>query len=136
MVKLITPGANADFQVSLLQRAAKLNHPNLLPLLPGGRSKLADTDLVFTFMEYVEEDFGRSLPDRPLSEKKHAKCLGRCSTRLAISTAKGLPTPTSSPPTSWPSAIKSNSQLIQFFLSANPGERPLDAYGAAMRLQT
>lgn len=56
-VKLITPGVNADSQLSLLQRASKLSHPNLLHLLPGGRCQLADTDLVFAFMEYVEEDF-------------------------------------------------------------------------------
>src|SRR5437016_3395655 len=107
-VKFINPSGKADFQASLLQRASKLGHPNLLHLLPGGRCKLADIDLVFTFMEYAEEDLGRTLPDRPLSEKEAREMLGAVVEALAISTAKVLPTRTSNLPTLWPSAIKSS----------------------------
>lgn len=89
-VKLINPGAKADFQVSLFQRASKLSHPNLLHLLPGGRCELADMDLVFTFMEYAEEDLGRSLQDRSLSEKEAREMLGALLEALSYIHSKGF----------------------------------------------
>jgi serine/threonine protein kinase len=89
-VKLITAGAKADFQVSLLERASKLSHPNLLHLLPGGRCQLGALDLVFTFMEYVEEDFGRSLQDRPLSETETREMLRPLLEALSYIHSEGL----------------------------------------------
>jgi hypothetical protein len=75
-IKFVSAGANGDSQVSLLHRASKLSHPNLLRLLPGGLCRLADMDLVFVVMEYAEEDLGRVLSNRPLSEKEAREKLG------------------------------------------------------------
>ena len=69
-IKFTTCGAKADLQAALLERASKLSHPNLLRLLPGGRCRLAEMDLVFVFMEYAEEDLGRRLLDHALGEKE------------------------------------------------------------------
>ena len=60
-IKFIASGGNADFRAALLDRVSKLGHPNLLRLLPGGRCRLADMDLLFVLMEYAEEDLGRGL---------------------------------------------------------------------------
>src|SRR6266576_1578183 len=54
-IKFISSSRNADSQTSLLHRAAKLRHPTLLRLLPGGRCRLAGVDLVFGVMEYVDQ---------------------------------------------------------------------------------
>src|SRR6266581_6419748 len=68
-IKFISSSRNADSQTSLLHRAAKLRHPNLLRLLPGGRCRLADMDLVFVVMVYVEENLGQVLPNRTFTAK-------------------------------------------------------------------
>ena len=75
-IKFVTSGAKADSQTSFLQRASKLRHPNLLRLLPGGRCRLAEMDLVFAVMEYAEENLGQVLPYRPLSEKEAREVVG------------------------------------------------------------
>jgi Protein kinase domain len=75
-IKFMSGGAKADSQVSLLLRASKLKHPNLLGLLPGGRCQLADMDLVFLLMQYAEQDLGRVLSNRPLTEKEARETLG------------------------------------------------------------
>ena len=75
-IKLIHSRAKADFQSSVLQRASKLRHPNLLRLLPGGHCQFADMDLGFVLMEYAEEDLGSVLPNRPLTEKEAREVLG------------------------------------------------------------
>jgi serine/threonine protein kinase len=75
-VKFVSPRAKTDFQTSVLHSASKLRHPSLLRLLPGGRCKLAGMDLVFTLMEYAEEDLEQVLPYRPLSDKEAREILG------------------------------------------------------------
>src|ERR1700694_558457 len=69
-IKFMSRGAKADSQVSLLLRASKLNHPNLLRLLPAVHCQLAVMNLVFVVMEYAEEDLGRVLPERTFTAKE------------------------------------------------------------------
>jgi len=60
-----------------LLRASKLDHPTVVRLLPGGRHKLGDMDLVIWWvMEYAEEDLGRTLPNRPLAANEAREMLG------------------------------------------------------------
>jgi len=131
-VKLINPGGKADFQASLLQRASKLSHPNLLHLLPGGRCKLANIDLVFTFMEYAEEDLGRTLPDRPLSEKEAREMLGPVVDALSHIHSKGLAHSHIKPSNilSIGNQIKLSSDTVVPLGEHRPAYRPLDAYDA------
>jgi serine/threonine protein kinase len=131
-VKFINPSGMADFQASLLQRASKLSHPNLLHLLPGGRCKLADKDLVFTFMEYAEEDLGRSLPDRPLSEKEAREMLGPVVEALSHIHSKGLAHSHIKPSNIMAigNQIKLSSDTVVPLGEPRPAYRPLDAYDA------
>ena len=131
-VKFITPGAKTDLQVSVLQRAAKLSHPNLLHLLPGGRSKLADRDLVFTFIEYAAEDLGRSLPDRPLGEKEAREMLGPLLEALSYIHSKGFAHSHIKPSNIMAigNQIKLASDTVLPLGEPRPAYRPLDAYDA------
>ena len=74
-IKFINP-AKVEFQLSLLLRASKLNHPNLLRVLPGGCSQLGGMDLVLVVMEYAEKNLGQGLADRALSENEAREMLG------------------------------------------------------------
>lgn len=131
-VKLITPGTNADFQLSLLQRASRLNHPNLLPLLPGGRCQLMDTDLVFAFMEYAEEDLGRSLQDRPLSEIAAREMLRGLLAALGHLHSKGFAHTHIKPSNIMAigNQIKLTSDTVLPLGETRPAYRPLDVYDA------
>src|SRR5207249_7859223 len=70
-IKFIRSGANADSQASLLYRASKLSHPNLLGLMPGGPCQLAGMDLVYLVMKYAEEDLGGVLRGHPQIGRAH-----------------------------------------------------------------
>jgi len=130
-IKFISGGAKADSQVSLLQRASKLSHPNLLRLLPGGRCQLAGMDLVFVVMSMLRKTSGEFCMIVHSRRMKLAKCSGRFSTHLAVSTAKASRTLTSNLPTLWPSATNSNSLSTQFSPRRTaPGNRPADTYDA------
>src|SRR2546429_570307 len=89
-IKFISSSRNADSQTSLLHRAAKLRHPNLLRLLPGGRCRLAGVDLVFGVMEYVDQDLGQVLPNRPLSKREAHEMLGPLLDALSHIHSKGF----------------------------------------------
>lgn len=75
-IKFISSGAKTDSRTSLLHRASRLSHPNVLRVLPGVRCRLGDLDLVFVVMEYAEEDLGRILRDRPLTAEEAREMLG------------------------------------------------------------
>lgn len=89
-IKFISSGAKADSRTSLLQRASKLSHPNLLRLLPGVACRLGDMDLVFVVMEYAEEDVGRILPERALTAKEAREMLGPILDALNYIHSKGF----------------------------------------------
>ena len=57
----------AEAQLARWAKAAKLSHPRLIQLFDSGRSKLADTPLLYVVMEYAEEDLSLVLPERPLT---------------------------------------------------------------------
>jgi serine/threonine protein kinase len=131
-IKFISGGAKADSQVSLLQRASKLSHPNLLRLLPGGRCQLAGLDLVFVVMEYAEEDLGRVLHDRPFTANETREMLGPLLDALSRIHSQGLAHSHIKPSNIM--AIGNQPKLsIDTVLplgEPRPGNRPADAYDA------
>lgn len=131
-VRLITAGAKADLRVSLLERASKLSHPSLLHLMPGGRCQLADMDLAFAFMEYAEEDLGRSLQDHPLGEKEAREMLGPLLEALSYIHGQGLAHSHIKPSNimAMGNQIKLASDTVLPLGEPRPAYRALDAYDA------
>ncbi len=70
-IKLIAANFPAvDVQLALWKRAAHLQHPNLLPILDCGRSRLDGQDLLYVVMEYAEENLAEILPQRALAPEE------------------------------------------------------------------
>jgi eukaryotic-like serine/threonine-protein kinase len=131
-IKFISSRAKADFQSSLLQRASKLRHPNLLRLLPGGRCQLADMDLVFVLMEYAEEDLGYVLPNRPLTEKEAREVLGPLLEALNYIHSQGFAHSHIKPSNimAIDGQLKLSSDTALPLGEPRPAYRPVDAYDA------
>ena len=67
-IKLILAGAvDAEAMLANWKRAAQLSHPNLMPVLDGGRTSLSGQQLLFVVTEYAEENLGQVIPQRPLT---------------------------------------------------------------------
>jgi len=60
--------ATAQLQLSRWERAAKLSHPHLIRLLQGGRCQLGRASMLYVVTELAEENLGRILPNRPLTQ--------------------------------------------------------------------
>jgi hypothetical protein len=131
-IKLITSGADADFQASLLDRVSKLSHPNLLRLLPGGRCRLADMDLVFVLMEYAEQDLGRGLRDHALGEKEAREMFPPLLDALSHMHSKGFAHSHIKPSNIMTigEQLKLSSDTALPLGETRPAYRPLDAYDA------
>ncbi|OLB29347.1 MAG: hypothetical protein DMG42_18025 [Acidobacteria bacterium] len=131
-IKFISSSRNADSQTSLLHRAAKLRHPNLLRLLPGGRCRLAGVDLVFGVMEYVDQDLGQVLPNRPLSKREAHEMLGPLLDALSHIHSKGFAHSHIKPSNIMAigDQLKLSSDTAVPLGETRPAYRPLDAYDA------
>ena len=131
-IKLITSGAKADCQAALFERASKLSHPHLLRLLPGGRCRLADMDLVFVLMEYAEEDLGRGLPDHPLGEKEAREMLGPLLDALNYLHSQGFAHSHIKPSNilTVGNQLKLSNDTVLPLGEPRPSCRPVDAYDA------
>jgi len=67
-IKLVTDdGIDAERQLSLWRKTAKLSHPNLIRLFEAGRSRTDGNDLLYVVTECAEEDLSQILPQRPLT---------------------------------------------------------------------
>lgn len=67
-IKLVEADAiNAEREVARLRAATKLFHPNLISVFEAGRCQMNGTSLLYTAMEYAEEDLSQILPQRPLT---------------------------------------------------------------------
>jgi len=131
-IKFISAGANADSQVSLLHRASKLSHPNLLRLLPGGRCGLADMELVFVVMEYAEENLGQVLPNRKFTAKETCELLAPLLDALSHIHSQGLAHSHIKPSNivAIGNQIKLSSDTVLPLGEPRPANRPADAYDA------
>lgn len=131
-IRFMTCGATADPQAALLERASKLSHPNLIRMLPGGRCRLAEMDLVFVFMEYAEADLGRRLPDHALSEKEVREVLGPLLDALNYIHGKGFAHSHIKPSNIMTigNQVKLSSDTVLPLGEPRPACRPVDAYAA------
>jgi hypothetical protein len=131
-IKFISAGAKADSQISLLQSASKLNHPNLLSLLPGGRCQLAGMDLVFVVMEYAEADVGRVLRERALTTNETRELLGPLLDALNFIHSKGLVHAHIKPSNimALGNQVKLSSDTVLPLGEPRPASRPVDTYDA------
>jgi TonB family protein len=67
-IKLLPASAEvADLQLARWKRAAKLSHPNLVPLYEMGCCELRGVPLVYVVMESAEENLAQILPSRALA---------------------------------------------------------------------
>jgi len=67
-IKLIeAEGPDAEREVTRLHAAGRLSHPNLISIFEAGRGQIDGTPVVYTVMEYAEEDLSQILPQRPLT---------------------------------------------------------------------
>jgi len=131
-IKFISSSLKADSQTSLLHRASQLRHPHLLRLLPGGRCRLAGVDLVFGVMEYVDQDLGQVLPNRPLSESEAHEMLGPLVDALSYIHSKGFAHSHIKPSNIMAigDQVKLSSDAVLPLGERRPGYRPLDTYDA------
>jgi TonB family protein len=67
-IKLVAADvAVADLQLSRWEMARELQHPNLVRILQTGRCQLDDRDMIFTVMEYGQENLAEIIFHRPLT---------------------------------------------------------------------
>jgi len=82
--------ATAQLQLSRWERAAKLSHPHLIRLLKGGRCQLGRASMLYVVTELAEENLGRILPNRPLTQTETEFMLRSVLDVLAYLHAQGL----------------------------------------------
>ena len=75
-IKLIPADpSNQKIQLSRWERATKLTHPHLIRLFQGGHCQVDGTEVLYTVMEYAEENLSQILPDRPLTPAESRQML-------------------------------------------------------------
>jgi len=57
------------------ERAARVSHPRLIPILGTGWAKLEGTPVVYAVMQYAEENLGEILEQRPVDKEETAEVL-------------------------------------------------------------
>ncbi len=68
VIKLVLASAvDAEALLANWKRAAQLSHPNLMPVLDGGRTSLAGQQLLFVVTEFAEENLAQVIPQRALT---------------------------------------------------------------------
>ncbi len=72
---LIADADGVEAQLARWRQAARLSHPNLLPLFDCGRCRLGDSDMLFAVMEFAEETLADVLPQRTLSGEEGRQML-------------------------------------------------------------
>lgn len=65
--KTLKKSLAADLQLARWEQAAKLSHPNLVPMLAWGRAQIDGTPLIYVVSEFAEENLAELIPLRPLS---------------------------------------------------------------------
>jgi TonB family protein len=90
-VKLrVTHPASHDAQIARWRRAAKLSHPHLLRLFHTGRCRMDSSEVLFSIMEFAEEDLSQILPERPLTASETSDVLKSSLEALAYLHSNGF----------------------------------------------
>lgn len=82
--------ATAQLQLSRWERVAKLSHPHLLRLLQGGRCQLGRASMLYVVTELAEDNLGKILPNRALTQAETEYMLRSVLEVLAYLHAQGL----------------------------------------------
>jgi TonB family protein len=82
--------AEGELQLSHWKRAAQLSHPHLLRVFESGRCRLGDFNLLYTVMEFAEENLAQFLPQRPLTPAEARDVLAPALDGLKYLHAEGL----------------------------------------------
>lgn len=90
-IKLIAADpAYAARQLSRWRLAQILYHPNLLRIFDTGRCRLEGKELIFSVMEYADENLAQIIPERPLSIDETRQMLEPALEALAYLHGQGL----------------------------------------------
>ena len=90
-IKLVpTDPESARFQIARWERAAKLSHPHLIPLLRMGRCQLNGIELLYVVMEYADDNLSQVLPHRSLAATEASELLEPALDALAYLHRKGF----------------------------------------------
>jgi TonB family protein len=65
----------AERQLALWRSAAALSHPNLIRVFESGRAQIEGHSVLYTVMEFADEDLSQILPQRPLAPAEVAQLL-------------------------------------------------------------
>lgn len=131
-IKFIRASRKTPSLPSLLDRASKLNHPNLVRLLPGGHCQLEGMNLVFVVMEYAVQDLGRVLRNRPLTASETREMLGPLLEALSYLHSQGFAHSHLKPSNilAIGKQLKLSCDTVLPFSKPRPAYRPADAYDA------
>lgn len=66
-IKFVAESPQEDAQLDRWAMAARLSHPNLLPILHSGTCRLDEQELLYVVTELAEENLGEILPQRALT---------------------------------------------------------------------
>lgn len=66
-IKFVAESPQEDAQLDRWAMAARLSHPNFLPILHSGTCRLDEKELLYVVMELAEENLGEILPQRALT---------------------------------------------------------------------
>lgn len=89
-IKLISADPHAEAQLSRWAQVANLSHPHLIRLFEAGRCRIGGAGLVYTVMEYADENLAEILPQRALTPAEASDMLPPLLDALAYLHGKGF----------------------------------------------
>ncbi len=90
-IKLIPGGSPlAELRLRQWRLAAKLSHPHLLQLFAAGSAQLGELPVVYSVMEFADEDLSQVIPQRPLTTGESREMLKPALSALAYIHSQGF----------------------------------------------
>ena len=90
VVRLSRDGPEAPAQLARWERLGALAHPHLIAMYETGRLEIGGAGLIYTVMEYPEENLGEVLRERRLSEEEARHVLASVTEALVALHAEGF----------------------------------------------
>ncbi len=122
----------AEARLALWKHAAHLTHPNLLAIYDSGRCRMGDQTLLYSVMEYAEENLAEILPQRALSSEEARDALDPALDVLVYLHSKGFAHGHLKPSNflATQDRLKLSSDSLQTLGAVSQLSRPLDIYDA------